>query len=310
MADSAATALEIDGLRVEYGRKRGKVTPAVRGLSLRVGRGEVVGFIGPNGAGKTTTIKVLMGFRRPDAGSATIFGSACGDGAARRRVGYLPEVAQYYPFLTAREALRLYAVLSEVPKGARPGVTDAVLDRVGLRARADEPLKTYSKGMLQRLGIAQAILGDPDLLILDEVNSGLDPVARHDVRNILIDYKERGRTVFFSSHELSEVALICDRVVLVDCGRVVVERTTSDLLASLRRHLVTAVSSPTDRPLPANVSVRGGADGHVTYQACGSAALDGLREHLLAAGARIASVVEEPASLEDFFVQTVGHKVS
>ena len=223
--------LEIEHLRVVFkgpGRKRDIV--AVDDLTLNVGEGEVVGFIGPNGAGKTTTIKVLMGFILPTSGGAKIFGYEAGSKIARSRIGYLPEVALYYPFMTAEEIMRLYGKLQGIgKKGLKTLVADLIV-RVGLQKFKNVRLRNYSKGMLQRVGLAQAIMGNPDLLILDEVTSGLDPVGRRDLRDILKDFKSRGKTIFFSSHELSEVSKMCDRIILIDEGKVVQERPLKDIL--------------------------------------------------------------------------------
>ena len=232
MAKSAIRVIGIENLDVSFTTPAGRKVQAVDGLNLSVGEGEVVGFIGPNGAGKTTTIKVLMGFLKPDRGTVRVFGASAGSVASRRRIGYLPEVALYYPFLTAREALSLYAKLADVPRAERERMVSELLEEVGLAGRGKERLGGFSKGMLQRVGIAQAIMGEPDLLILDEVTSGLDPVARHDVRRILMQFKNKGKTVFFSSHELTEVALLCDRVILLDEGKVVEENNLDALLAS------------------------------------------------------------------------------
>lgn len=232
MAQTQAHVIDVENLRVTFKTHRGRTLTAVDGLNLSISEGEVVGFVGPNGAGKTTTIKVLMGFLKPGAGTVRVFGETAGTVASRRRIGYLPEVALYYPFLSAREALRLYAKLAEIPRQQREETVTGLLEEVGLTGRGKERLNGYSKGMLQRVGIAQAIMGEPDLLILDEVTSGLDPVARHDVRRILMQFKDKGKTVFFSSHELTEVALLCDRVILLDKGKLVEEGNLSALLAS------------------------------------------------------------------------------
>jgi len=230
MSSNETSVIEVDGLDVHFKTAAGRKVVAVDGLDLSVKRGEVVGFIGPNGAGKTTTIKVLMGFMQPAHGTVRLFGKPAGSISARRRIGYLPEVALYYPFLTAREALRLYAKLTGIARGRRESVIDELIEQVGLRGRDSERLGGYSKGMLQRIGIAQAMMNEPDLLILDEITSGLDPVARHDVRAILMSYKEKGKTVFFSSHELTEVALLCDRIILLDNGKIIEENELEQLL--------------------------------------------------------------------------------
>ncbi|RJP69354.1 MAG: ABC transporter ATP-binding protein [Candidatus Abyssobacteria bacterium SURF_17] len=223
--------LETEHLRVVFKGSSGqKKIVAVDDLSLRVNQGEVVGFIGPNGAGKTTTIKVLMGFIFPTSGKAKVLGYEAGSKMAKSRTGYLPEVALYYPFMTAEEILRLYGRLQGIGKKELSELIPRLISRAGLSGFEQLRLKNFSRGMLQRVGLAQAIMGDPDLLVLDEVTSGLDPVGRRDLRNILKDFRSRGKTVFFSSHELSEVAKLCDRVILIDEGRVIQEKSMQEIL--------------------------------------------------------------------------------
>ena len=226
-----ATALEIEHLRVVFGgTRRQREIVAVDDLSLSVNEGEVVGFIGPNGAGKTTTIKTLMGFIFPTSGKASVLGYEAGSNMAKSRTGYLPEVALYYPFMTAEEILRLYGRLQGFRRKEIKELIPGLMSRVGLTGFEQLRLKNFSRGMLQRVGLAQAIMGEPDLLILDEVTSGLDPVGRRDLRDILRGFKSRGKTVFFSSHELSEVAKLCDRVILIDEGRVIQEKSMQEIL--------------------------------------------------------------------------------
>ncbi|OPZ26697.1 MAG: putative ABC transporter ATP-binding protein YxlF [Lentisphaerae bacterium ADurb.BinA184] len=192
-----------------------------RGLadfSLSVGEGEAFGFLGPNGAGKTTFIKILLGLSRADAGTVRVLGRDPGETAVRARIGYLPEVAQYYEFLSARELLAFYGRLSGLAARQVRERTGPLLELVGLSEAADRPLATFSKGMLQRAGLAQALLHEPDLLIFDEPATGLDPLARLQIRDIILRQRQAGRTVFFSSHELSEVEMVCDRVGIVKDG--------------------------------------------------------------------------------------------
>jgi len=302
--------IDIDGLSIRYTSRHGRNVEAVRDLRLAVQEGEIVGFIGPNGAGKTSTIKVLMGFMEPSDGTARVLGQRAGSVAARECTGYLPEVALYYPFLSARETLRLYAELQGVDRLLRESLVDALLARVRLSERADERLRTYSKGMLQRVGIAQAIMGDPELLILDEVTAGLDPIARHDVREILLDFKYRGRTVFFSSHELSEVALICDRIVLIDRGSILEEQRLETLLASLHRFRVVVLGAWRPERLPDQVRGPENADGNTVFVAESELAYHQLLALAAKEGRTVASWTQEPGSLEAYFVERVGHKVT
>ncbi|MFA4944562.1 MAG: ABC transporter ATP-binding protein [Lentisphaeria bacterium] len=202
----------------EVGKTYANGQAAVRRLSLTVRSGEIFGFLGPNGAGKTTTIKMLLGFFPPDAGKVAVLGGDPRDPAVRRRLGYMPETAWYYPFLNVVELLRFYGGLCGMGRTAIRARTAELLRLVGLEAAARRPLREYSKGMLQRAGLAQALLHEPELLILDEPLTGLDPLARIQLRDILLMLKRQGRTVFFSSHELSEAELVCDRVAILRQG--------------------------------------------------------------------------------------------
>ena len=208
--------VRLDGVSKAFGPVR-----AVNALSLAVGQGEIMGFLGTNGAGKTTTIKMLLGFFRADSGQMSVLGGDPFAPETRRRIGYMPETAYYYPYLNIRELLSVYGGLCGMdPQTARVRA-EALIARVGLVEAGDRLLRTYSKGMLQRAGIAQALLHDPDLLILDEPFTGLDPLARIHFRDLILELKQQGKTVFFSSHELSEAELICDRVAILKQGSLV-----------------------------------------------------------------------------------------
>jgi len=217
-------AVQLDGVVRAFG-----ATKAVDGLSLRLGAGEVMGFLGTNGAGKTTTIRMLLGLLAPSSGTVKVLGGDPSDPRVRARIGYMPEVATYYPYLNARELLQFYGGICGMDAKTVRARTDALLASVGLADAARRPLKTYSKGMLQRAGIAQALLNDPDLLVLDEPFTGLDPLARIHFRELLRGLRERGKTVFFSSHELGETELLCDRVAIVKAGRCVYQGPVRDI---------------------------------------------------------------------------------
>ena len=224
--------LEIANLRVEYPSRdlRGKSKLAVDGLNLSVRQGEVFGFLGPNGAGKTTTMNVLLGFVNATSGSASIFGVDVREPIARQRIGYLPELTYYYKFLNTEELLRFYAKIFRIPRNEREDRINTVLNLVGLEGARKRLIKTYSKGMQQRVGLAQALINNPELLILDEPTSGLDPLGRMKVREIIQRLKERGKTVFFSSHELGEVETVCDRVAILHEGRLREEGKVDELM--------------------------------------------------------------------------------
>ncbi|GAB4331349.1 MAG: ABC transporter ATP-binding protein [Candidatus Abyssubacteria bacterium] len=303
--------LETEELRVVFkGTRRQRQIVAVDGLTLNVKEGEVVGFIGPNGAGKTTTIKVLMGFIYPTSGEARVLGYEAGSKVARSRTGYLPEVALYYPFLTAEEILRAYGRLQGIRSGELKSMVPRLISLVGLSGFEKLRLRNYSRGMLQRIGLAQAIMGEPDLLVLDEVTSGLDPIGRRDLRGILMDFKNRGKTVFFSSHELSEVSRICDRIILINEGKAVQERSLQAILESRTTYRLRVEA---DGVLPTTLS-----DVHVTKSSDRCYELEtGSREaylkvleQLQQSGIRIIEVESMQPSLEDYFVEVIGHKVA
>lgn len=231
--------IHLDHLRVEFkNRELGQETKiAVNNLSLKVNGGQVFGFLGPNGAGKTTTMNVLLGFVNPTSGSASIFNVNVREPIARQRIGYLPELTYYYKFLTAEELLRFYAKIFRIPKAETEKRIDEILKLVELEHARKRQIKTYSKGMQQRAGLAQALINDPDLLILDEPTSGLDPLGRMKVRDIIQRLKDRGKTVFFSSHELGEVETVCDRVAILDQGELKIEGSVNDLMKEYQTHL-------------------------------------------------------------------------
>jgi ABC-2 type transport system ATP-binding protein len=220
-----APAVETAALTKQYGRVR-----ALDGLTMTVARGEVFGLLGPNGAGKTTVVKLLLGLARSSGGSGRVLGAPMGDRATRRRIGYLPELFRYQPWMRAREVLALHCELLRLPRGHWAAAIDSALGLVGLTDRADDLVGTFSKGMQQRLGLGVALLGDPELVILDEPTSALDPVGRSDVRAIIRHARERGTTVFLNSHLLTEVERVCDRVAIVDRGRVVEEGRLDEVL--------------------------------------------------------------------------------
>ena len=205
-------------LSVENVSRRFGEVEAVSGLTLSLGKGEVMVFLGTNGAGKTTTIKMLLGLIRPTAGAVRVMEGDPADPAVRRRIGYMPETAYYYPYLNARELLDFYGGICGLDKKTIRSRADVLLEKVGLADAAKRPLKTYSKGMLQRAGIAQALLNDPDLLVLDEPFTGLDPLARIHFRELMKELRAAGKSIFFSSHELGETELLCDKVAIMKKG--------------------------------------------------------------------------------------------
>jgi len=305
MADTDEPLIEVRDLVVDYGRGK-KVHHAVRGISFRVNRGECVGFIGANGAGKSTTMKALLGFVFPAGGSVRVFGAPAGSVESRRRLGYLPEVALYYPFMKARELLELYGGLQGLSSGELKRRIPPLLDEVGLGGRGESLLKNFSKGMQQRLGIAQAIIAEPELLIFDELSSGLDPLGRHDLREVLLRLKAAGTTIFFSSHELSEVESLCDRVIMINKGRVVTEAPVADLMKPLNVFDVRFTCGEGD--IPREFQEFGAVDQgnnewslHITDQDAYARAVARMAE----LGCRIQSTASRSRSLEDYFIDLV-----
>ena len=235
-------AVWCSGLRKRYGRRT-----AVDGVSFTVGRGEVLGLLGPNGAGKTSVIKMLLGLVRPDAGEVQLLGRPGSDPLARARVGYLPELFRYQPWLTAAEVLALHARLAAVRVSAAE--RQDVLDLVGLGRRGDDRVGGFSKGMQQRLGLGVALVARPELVVLDEPTSALDPVGRVDVRDLVLSLRSRGVAVLLNSHLIGEVERVCDRVVILDAGRVAASGTLSELLGQheLRLQLAGVTASAEQR---------------------------------------------------------------
>ena len=224
--------VQIDSVSKSFGALQ-----AVDGLSLTVQQGEILGFLGTNGAGKTTTIKLLLGFSRPDSGTVSVFGGAPDATATRRRIGYMPETAYYYPYLNIHELLRFYGGVCGMDRATLRHRAAMLIEKVGLADAGPRLLRHYSKGMLQRAGIAQALLHDPDLLVLDEPFTGLDPLARIRLRDLIRELREQGKTIFFSSHELSEAELICDRVAMLKQGRLVWSGTMREVAGDGHQNL-------------------------------------------------------------------------
>ena len=227
----------MDVVKIERVSRRFGTVLAVDDLTLSLGRGEIMGFLGANGAGKTTTIKMLLGLAKPTSGTVEVLGGDPADAKVRAKIGYMPEIAYYYPYLNARELLALYGGLCGMDAKSIRVRTDELLETVGLADAARRPLKTYSKGMLQRAGIAQALLHDPELLVLDEPFTGLDPLARIHFRDLMRALRERGKSIFFSSHELGETELLCDTVAIMKAGRAVYQGPVRQLAGDGERNL-------------------------------------------------------------------------
>jgi ABC-2 type transport system ATP-binding protein len=302
---SSMAAIEILGLtktyQVGFWRKRPKC--ALQPLSLSVDEGEIFGFLGPNGAGKTTTLKLLMGLVYPTAGSARILGSEITDPRMKAQIGFLPEQPYFYDYLTAAELLEYYAQLSGVAAKDRKHRVNEVLGRVGLPDVGGMQLRKFSKGMLQRVGIAQAILHNPRVLFFDEPMSGLDPIGRREVRDMMEELKHAGKTVFFSTHILSDAEALCDRVAIIHQGELRGVGAVADLTSSVEGNVEVVWhgnSVPVNvKPLSPSCSVTGETVRAVVPEASQDALIDALRRERI----HIVSVTPLRTSLEEYFVQ-------
>jgi ABC-2 type transport system ATP-binding protein len=281
---------------------------AVSGVSIEVARGEIFGFLGPNGAGKTTTIKMLTGLIAPTEGTMEVLGTLVPSHSVMAKVGFLPENPYVYPYLTPREFVSMCGRLSGLGGVRLRERVGAVLDRVGVGYAQDRAARTLSKGMLQRVGLAAALVHDPELLILDEPMSGLDPIGRKEVRDIIEGEKRRGRTVFFSTHILSDVETLCDRVCILKRGRVVVAGRLSDLLSRDRRRVELAIAGADEslrNKLAAMARSTRDIAGVFVVEIESDAAVQAAIEQVLAGGARLESLIPKRETLEDLFVREV-----
>jgi len=303
-------AIEIRGLTKDYpvGFWRKRMRRSLDNLTLQVEEGEIFGFLGPNGAGKTTTLKLLIGLIFPTAGTARIRGRSIDDVQMHSEIGYLPEQPYFYDYLTARELLDYYGRFTHYSKAERRERVARLLDRVGLADAADLQLRKYSKGMLQRAGIAQAILHDPQVVFLDEPMSGLDPVGRREVRDIILDLKKNGRTVFFSTHILSDAEMLCDRVAVLAGGRLQGVGAPEEIM-SLEVHAMDILFEPrAGRVLPAVLADRVTHIGGRCHIAVPEAELYAALDELKNCDAKILSVSPVRPTLEDYFLRLVGNE--
>ncbi|MEM7138522.1 MAG: ABC transporter ATP-binding protein [Myxococcota bacterium] len=289
---------------IGFFRKR---VEAVNGVSFTVGRGEIFGLLGPNGAGKTTTIKSTLRLIFPTSGEIRIFGRPGDDREAAKRVGYMPENPYIYQYLKPVEFLDLCGRLVGIPKSERRSRSEAMIDKVGLRHAVDRPIGKFSKGMMQRIGLAQALLHDPELLVLDEPMSGLDPIGRKEVRDLLLEQRNRGKTLLFTSHILSDVETLCDRVVIMQRGRITAEGRVHDLLQSTQRRFevqLSGASNALKEALGQRATVVRDAEGEITLRAEGDEAVNEILRISSAAGARLEAMVPERQTLETLFIES------
>jgi ABC-2 type transport system ATP-binding protein len=305
-------AIQIEELTKDYavGFWRSRPYRALDRLSLQVESGEVFGFLGPNGAGKTTTLKLLMQLIFPSAGRAEILGRPVGDVAVRQRIGYLPENPYFYDYLTAEELLSYFASLFGFSAADRKARVARLLDQVGIAAERRLQLRKFSKGMLQRVGIAQALINDPEVVFLDEPMSGLDPLGRREVRALILRLRDEGRTVFFSSHILADAEALCSRVAILAGGRLTATGALSEMLAFEVRGWELVVSDLTPEALQRIAPrVRGAtaiADKRYALEIAPEMAPERLLADVIAAGGRLVSLTPIRETLEDLFVRQVG----
>jgi ABC-2 type transport system ATP-binding protein len=297
-------AIEIKGLSKDYavGFWIKKLRPALKPLDLAVRTGETFGFLGPNGAGKTTTLKLLMSIISPTSGTATILGKSSFDPEVKRRIGFLPEQPYFYDYLSANELLDYYARLSGVPLETRKRKIDELLKRVGLGDVGDRQLRKFSKGMLQRVGIAQAIIHDPEVVFLDEPMSGLDPLGRHEVRELIQGLKDEGKTIFFSTHILSDAEALCDRVAVIHKGELRGVGAINDIRTSVagKSEVIwdgaRALSAVSGSLLESHVT------GETVRGIVRSDDIDSLLDQLRRQQARLISVTPLQGTLEEYFL--------
>lgn len=290
-----------------------KETTVLSNVSLSVGQGEIFGFLGHNGAGKTTTMKVLLGLVRPTCGRIELLGAPADNVAVHARIGYLPETPYFYDYLTAEEFLRFYGRLAGLPRERLQQRVPQLLERVGLMEARHRPLRKFSKGMLQRIGLAQALIHDPELIILDEPMSGLDPLGRKEVRDLILSLRDQGKTVFFSSHIVSDVEMICDRVGILAKGRMLTSGRIEDLV---NEHVAQSVEVVCE-------GVVGDELAEVKSQATrilqrgdrclmilpGQEHLEEVLATLRRAGGKLVSVIPHKGSLEEIFLEQTNRKV-
>lgn len=299
-------AVDLIGVRKRY---RGGVD-ALRGVNIQVGQGEIFGLLGPNGAGKTTLVKIMMTVIRPTHALGTILGRPIGNSRKLARIGYLPESHRFPSYLTGAQLLDYYAALARVPRKVRKLRTGELLERMGMDKWANTTISKYSKGMMQRLGLAQALMNDPDLVVLDEPTDGVDPMGRRDIRELLLDFKKQGKTVLINSHLLGELEMVCDRVSILVDGLVARQGTLKELTEQSKEYRVMVGGDLTS--MDAEIRGLGGkiTTGGVMLRGHDSEQVNALIDLLRQNGRLIESVEKRRFSLEDVFVKAMASATS
>ncbi len=300
-------AIEVRDLRKTYRTPfRRKKVEALRGVSFTVERGHIFGFVGPNGAGKTTTIRTLMGLIRPTGGSAKILGHEIPSRAARAQVGFLPESPYFYDYLTVDELLDLAGRLCGVPHALRRKRADELIERVGLGRARTQRLKKFSKGMLQRAGLAQALMNDPAVVVLDEPTSGLDPIGRKEVRDLILELRAQGKTVFFSSHILTDIEAIADHVAIVARGQLTAQGTPAQLIerASLGTDVTIRIAGDVEGLTEGATHVRRTGD-ELSLTLPPEADVDAWLARARDRGGKVVSIAPRHETLEELFLRRI-----
>ncbi len=305
MSESAGQhAIDLHRVEKVYPKK----IHALRGIEMQVHRGEIFGLLGPNGAGKSTLVKIMMTVVRPTRATGTLLGRPIGHKPTLARVGYLPENHRLPPSLTGRQVLEFYAALAKVPRSERRPRATKLLETVGMADWANTKVSDYSKGMMQRVGLAQALMNEPDLLVLDEPTDGVDPVGRRDIRDVLVRLKSEGRTIFLNSHLLSELEMVCDRVAILVQGVVVQQGTIDDLTADSRRYEIVIEGTAPDwvrREASVAVVPEGKGAERLVIKAVSAQAVQPIIDHLRRDDRTIVSVKPVRETLEDLFLRAV-----
>ena len=296
-------AIETRKLTKTYRSKGVREVNVVENLDLGVERGEIFGFLGPNGAGKTTTIKILLGIIHATSGEAFVLEKQAGDIEAHKKLAYLPERPYYYEHMTGLEIMLFYASLFGIRDDK---LCKRLLDRVNLANDMNRPISEYSKGMQQRVGLAQSLLNDPELLFLDEPTGGLDPLAHKEVRDLILQFSDEGRTVFISSHELSEIELICDRVAIINKGVVIKQGHLNDLLTGARIEMVfKGLTQERAKEFAGKDTIVSVSSGNVILDMAAGSDTDAIIDSARRAGGSVISVIPRRMRLEDLFVESV-----
>ncbi len=296
-------AIETKQLTKTYKSRGGRAVNVVDKLDLAVEKGEIFGFLGPNGAGKTTTIKILLGIIAGTSGEAKVLDKEAGDMEAHRKLAYLPERPYYYEHMTGLEIMHFYASLFGINDDA---LCRRLLERVNLHNDMNRPISEYSKGMQQRVGLAQSLLNDPELLFLDEPTGGLDPLAHKEVRDLILQFRDEGRTVFISSHELSEVELICSRVAIINKGLVIKQGHLNELLTGARVEMTfKGITVEKAKELAGKDAVVSASGSNVTMDMAAGGDTDKIIDGARSVGGSVVSVIPRRMRLEDLFVESV-----